>query len=97
MIAFSLLLITISSLTSVALAISNQGKSDIAHQQCLNGLQAAAVESGNCTWNDLVQFNNVIYIRETQGIKAAKDACFALMSSPTCQGICVGAIHCFDF
>jgi len=92
-----MILIAISSLTNTALALKNssQGKSDVAHQQCLNGLTVAAIETGNCTQSDLMKFNDIIYIRETQGVKAAKDSCFTQISSPACMGICVGAINCY--
>lgn len=97
-IALILVAIAISSVTNTALALKNNGggNSDIAHQQCLNGLQVAAFETGNCSFDDLQQFSNIMSIRETQGIKAAKDACFSNMSSPACRGICVGAVNCYD-
>ena len=66
------------------------------HQQCLAGLQQAAVESGVCSQQDLGEIGNVFYIRETQGIKAAKDACFTNITSPGCRGLCVGAVNCYD-
>ncbi|MFC1599113.1 hypothetical protein ACFL2U_03880 [Patescibacteria group bacterium] len=94
----SLVLISVATLTNAALALksNSKGQSDVVRQKCLIGLENAAVEAGVCTMSDLAQFNSIIMIRETQGIKAAKDACFSRMSSPGCKGLCVAAVNCYD-
>lgn len=97
-IIFCLVVITVSSVahTSLALKDQSQGKSQVVRQHCLNGLQNAAIEASVCTMQDLAQFNNIMYIRETQGIKAAKNSCFSLMSEAGCRGLCVAAVNCYD-
>ena len=56
----------------------------------------AAIEAGVCTLNDLSQFIDVLVIRETQGIKAAKTACRTLITEKGCRGLCIAAVNCYD-
>lgn len=93
-----LLLLTVSSLTNTAFALksNSQGKSNVVRQNCMNGLQNAAIETGICTFGELMQFNNVLAVRESQGVKAAKDICFSQMTSEGCRGLCVAAVNCYD-
>ncbi len=93
------MIIAISSLahTTLALKENSQGKSGVVRTQCLNGLENAAVEQGLCTSAELNAFNNVILpIRESQGVKAAKDACLTQIVNQGCKGICIGAVNCYD-
>lgn len=94
----SLVLIAVSSLTNAALALKNnsQGKSGVVRQQCLNGIQNAAIDVGVCSIADLQKFNQILLIRETQGIKAAKDACSSQITNQGCRGLCVAAVNCYD-
>ena len=93
-----LIVIAVSSVTHTSLALkdNSQGNSGVVRQHCLNGLENAAVEAGVCSINDLQRIGNIFYIRETEGIKAAKDACFTQMSLPGCKGLCVAAVNCYD-
>ena len=94
-----LAIIAISSLahTTLALKENSQGNSGVVRQQCLNGIENAATEAQVCSVSDLNTFNSVIIpLRETQGIKAAKDACFSQITNQGCRGLCVAAVNCFD-
>ena len=94
----AVIIIALTSLanTSLALKENSQGNSGVVRQQCLNGLQNAAVEAGVCSLQDLQNFNGIIAIRETQGIKAAKAACFSQITNQGCRGLCVAAVNCYD-
>ena len=93
-----LVLLTVSSLTNTAFALksNSQGKSGVIRQNCLNGLQNAAIETGVCTFEELIKFNSILEVRESQGVKAAKDFCFSQMTSQGCRGLCVAAVNCYD-
>jgi len=98
-IVIALIIIAISSVahTTLALKENSQGKSGVVRQQCLTGLENAAVEKGLCTSAELQTFNNAILpLRESQGIKAAKDACMTQITSQGCKGICIAAVNCYD-
>ena len=94
----AVIIIALTSLanTSLALKGNSQGKSGVVRQQCLNGLQNAAIEVGVCSLQDLQKFNGILAIREAQGIKAAKDACFSQITNQGCRGLCVAAVNCYD-
>jgi len=95
----SLVMIAIASLTNVALAIRNDHSNanvNVVRTQCLNGLVKAAVDSGVCSLSDLMQISGIFDVRESQGIQAAKAACFSQLVSPGCRGLCTAAINCYD-
>ena len=96
-IVVSLVAIAVSSVTHTTLALkqNDQGKSGNVGHQCIMGLENAAIETGNCTLDELGQFEDIMIIRETQGVKAAKEACFSTMTSKGCRGLCVAAINCY--
>jgi len=93
-----LLIIALSTIahTSLALKENSQGNSDVVRVQCINGLEQAAVEANVCSQDDLAKIPAILNIRETQGIKAAKDVCFSQITSPGCRGLCTAVINCFD-
>lgn len=94
----ALLVIAISSVTHTTLALkeNSQGNSDVVRQHCITGLQVAATEAGVCSQDDLGKIPAILNLRETQGIKAAKDACFSYITNSGCRGLCVAVINCYD-